>query len=171
MADTTANQPAAPVQPKAASMKELKAAFPDAGNDFLVAQLEADATLDLATDNYIKALSAQAKAAKDEADALKNAAATAGVKPVKTTPKNAKKGEDCKDDVDDDAEDIDPEDHIARFNALVMAQIKAGKSRDKAIAQVVMKNPELHKNYLIATNPSNRSKRLIDEKFEMSGRK
>jgi hypothetical protein len=44
--------------------------------------------------------------------------------------------------------------------------MKAGKSREKAIAAVVTKNPTLQKQYLLATNQSSKAKRLISEKYE-----
>jgi ATP-dependent protease ClpP protease subunit len=166
MADTTpATQPATPSTPKAASMKELKASFPDANNDFLVAQCEAESTIDQAKDAWMKELANQAKLLKEENETLKNAGGSGkGVKPVKTAPKNAKTKTAC--DEEDDAEDLDPEDHIANFKNAVAAQMKAGKSRDRAVAQVVTKHPELHKAYLIACNPSAKSRRLIEEKYE-----
>jgi ATP-dependent protease ClpP protease subunit len=165
MAENNAgNPPAAPVQPKAASMKELKNAFPDAGNDFLVAQCEAEATIEQAKDAWMKELSNQAKALKEENAALKNAGGSGkGSKPVKTAPKNTKKP--CAEE-EDDADDLDPEDHIANFKNAVAAQMKAGKTREKAVAAVVTKNPALHKAYLLACNPSAKSRRLIEEKYE-----
>ena len=45
------------------------------------------------------------------------------------------------------AEDYDPEDAIEQFNAEVAKRMKAGLSRDRAVAAVVTRTPRLIKHF------------------------
>jgi ATP-dependent Clp endopeptidase proteolytic subunit ClpP len=186
MAEPTATEP------KAATLKELRAACPGADEKFLCAQLEADATVAQACTAW---MTAQAKALEDLKKELKaNKSGKPGVAPPPTNGKKKGKGKkepegdeddchDCDDDNDDDTQNVggeDPDmddllqdDPIGKFDRLVTDAIKkqaaTGRAVDrlKAVQTVATKNPALHHAYLVASNGgSKRIKRLMEEKFE-----
>jgi hypothetical protein len=49
-------------------------------------------------------------------------------------------------------EAFNDEDPISVFNSEVAAKMKGGLSRDAAIAAVAVRNPDLHREFLLATN-------------------
>ena len=150
------NQAADP--PKPATMKELKAACPGADNDFLVAQLEGEATVPIAQMAWIAEQNKRLDTANAEAKAAKEAAEQ-GVAPVKTRPAASAAAGD--DGAGDGATAIE------QFNSLVSELMETKKmDRQTAIRNVVSKNPQLHKDFLMASNPNRQSKRLIEEKYE-----
>jgi hypothetical protein len=61
----------------------------------------------------------------------------------------------------------DEDDAVEIFNMAVQKKMKKGLSRDRAVEAIARMNPELHKNFLLATNPQARSRRLINEKFDL----
>lgn len=78
MTDTTITAPEAP---KAATLAQLKAACPGANNDFLMTQLEAEATVEQAKDSFMLALQQDRDTARQEAEeAAKKAAEDAAAK-------------------------------------------------------------------------------------------
>lgn len=133
--------------PKPATIGELKAACVGASPEFLCAQLEAEATVDVAMRAYQK-MQAEALAAKDaEIEVLKKKTEKAaktepvipGVAPVTET-------------VQASSESLDVE---ARWKAAVKEQCDAGLSKKQAIMTVVRENSDLHKAYLAAYNARN----------------
>ena len=178
MADTTVTEP------KPATLKELRAACPGADEKFLLAQIEAESTLAVASTAW---MTAQAKLLDNLTKELKAAkSGKPGVKPPtdKGKGKKAEKDEDeAEDDNDEDTQnsaDEDPDmddllgdDPIGKFDSLVTAAIKkqaaTGRPVDrmKAVQTVAAKNPAIHHAYLVASNGGRKVvKRILGEKFE-----
>jgi hypothetical protein len=63
---------------------------------------------------------------------------------------------------------FDPEEVIAEFNQTVRKKMKNGKTREDAIAAIARKQPDLHKQFLLATNPNAKARRQIEEKYDRS---
>jgi ATP-dependent Clp protease protease subunit len=146
----------APQTPKAATVQELKAACPNADAVFLMAQLEASATVEAAGKAWMTELTnriaakdaelAQAKAAKPAAPVVP--APTAGVEPLPAGGgKPAASGSGAEGDP------------IAEFEEAVAAQVKLGKPRHAAQAIVCRKNPELREAMLAAHNAQHKPAR------------
>ena len=58
------------------------------------------------------------------------------------------------------------QDPIAEFENEVVSFMQRGTSRRDAVKAVRRKNPELTKQYLLATNPGRRQQREIEERFD-----
>lgn len=149
--------------PRAATLQELKAELVGASSDFLLAQLEASATLPQASKAWIAELSAQNKAAAEaraaaeakvaELEKKKPLAATKpGVDPLPTAA----------------TEGQSPENAIAAWESLVEAELKAmGKTQPTKLGSVTprmraqiaaaKKNPAAHAAYLVAHNTRKRA--------------
>ncbi len=138
MAKETANESAN--EPKPATCAELKAAIPKADAAFLVAQLEANATLAQAQTAWTGELDKRLEAANKEIADLKAAGTPLPKKPGVQTIGN---GSELK----QDGSIVDP---IAAWNAAIEAKVKAGSSRQNAVKAVVRENPDLHDAYLKA---------------------
>jgi ATP-dependent Clp endopeptidase proteolytic subunit ClpP len=148
----------AEVTPKSVTMKELKAACPGADNDFLVAQMEAEVTVNQAQVAWMTEQNKRLESAKAEVVATKTASVQ-GVAPVKTRAATNTAG--------GNAGSGDEGDAIEQFNSAV-SELMDSKKMDRlaAIRNVVQKNPQLHKDFLLASNPNRQSKRLIEEKYD-----
>lgn len=176
MSEVTATKPAA------ASLAELKKTFPKSTADWREKQMEAGATiadaavafgtflqeqLDEKEKAHQKALADQ-KTASDQA---LEAAKAAGQKPGGKLGHNPLKVTKPTVAADQDVDDVDQTgDPIEDFNALVVKAAGANpdaKRRIQAVAQVARKHPELHKQFLLASNPGARAKRIITEKAEI----
>lgn len=164
MSDTTNS-----VQPKAATIQELKAEFPTASNDFIVAQASVGATLAHASKAFIaeqaKQIEAAHKAAADakakaEADAKALADAKAEADAKNKKPGNKPAAEGGKHVASEEGGDA-----VAEFGAAVQERMKSGMGRSAAIRAVAQAQPELHQSYLLATNPSGKANRQLTEKF------
>ncbi len=145
--------------PKAATLKELQAACDGGGNDFLIAQIEAEATVEQASKQWMKALVSERDTAKTEAveaktevDTLKaeaeekpKAPEPNGVAPLGNSGSGGESGESG--------------DPIANWYDAIAAEMKQGKTEPKAIHAVVTGNPELHAAYLEAYNTQHASGR------------
>jgi hypothetical protein len=59
---------------------------------------------------------------------------------------------------------------VENFNQAVQKAMKGGIPRDKAIAKVARKQPELHRQYLVATNASPAAKTAIENSFKMKAK-
>ena len=129
----------APEAPQAASFHELKAALPDASAEFICKQLEIEATIDQAKDAYAETLKA-ALAAKDE-EISRLRAQKPGVQPVSAQP---------------DAGTEDIADPITRWNDSLLALVKQGVPKVRAITALAKEQPELHAAYIAAYNESRR---------------
>lgn len=128
-----------PEQPKAATVKELKAALPNATAEFIMAQAEKDATLAEAKDAYLADVEAQNKAlATDLAAAKATPPAAPGLDPVSALANGSKPT----------AEGTATE----QWDALIAAQMATGKTRQKAFAFVSRQNPDLRAAYVAEYN-------------------
>jgi ATP-dependent Clp endopeptidase proteolytic subunit ClpP len=138
-------------KPQAATIAEIKAACEGATSEFIIAQIEAQATLAQAITAHAKALAAKLKAETEahakqienakiahnqEIEALKAAQAKPGVKPVASGEKI-------------EGEDSDP---IAAYEGKLVEAKKSGLPADKAAAKVAKENPELRQAYIEAVN-------------------
>lgn len=133
--------------PKAATLAELKAACEGADSDFLVEQLDKDATVTSAMKAWNTTLQARLQNA-NEAKAKAEADAEAAKKPA---PKKPIKALGTRMNASDDAEaDADEGDAIATFNAKVAALVDKGTDRMAAITKVANANPDLHAAYVDA---------------------
>lgn len=129
-------------EPKPATIQELKAACPNADPSFLMAQLEASATVEAASKAWTAELASQLAAAKAEL-AKKPAAPAAPAAGVEPLPAGGGKPEGGA------GAGGDP---IAEFQEAVAAEVKRGKPHHAATAIVCRKNPELRAAYVAAHN-------------------
>ena len=140
----------------AATIAELKAAFPKADADFIIAQIEAGATIAQATTAWATELTARLEKSESEKAELEQAAtpppAPPGVEALGSgnTPGAGTEGA------------TDP---IEAFNTAVSERITKGQSRQKAVLAVAKTDPDLHKAFLLATNPGATQQRQLTEKF------
>ena len=137
--------PAAPEAPKAATIQELKAACPNADATFLMAQLEASATVEAAGKAWMVELTNRLAAKDAEVENLKKTppattppVVAAGVAPLPTNSNPSTS------EVTGDA--------IEMFDEAVSVHMKAGKSRHEATKIVCRKNPELRAAMVAAHN-------------------
>lgn len=156
-------------QPKAATLAELKAACAGAPSDWILAQLEAGATIQQAQTAFIAHLKAEADKAKADAEkAAAEAAAKAkagglGVDPVtggrgsSTAHLGGAGGGSYVAQETGDAR--------ADYDAAVGAFMGKGLSRMEARQQVERANPRLLRDYLLATNPADKHE-MIQQKFK-----
>lgn len=155
----TDTQTAAPAeQPKAATVKELKAACEGAPDSFILAQAEAGATVQQAKDAFIGFQAGQIRSRDEELGKLKAATTTtaaattekkddagekkpkAGVKPIegKAAEQQADAGGGA--------------DAVAVFEQRVKALVDTGVSRQKAAVQVFAADEQLRQDYMTAKN-------------------
>jgi signal peptide peptidase SppA len=160
-----AAQSADPAAPVAATINDLKQACPGAGSDFLLAQLEAGATVPVAMKAWMLEQQAQVKAAneaaataKAEAEAAKKrpgnpVALGSGKKKNRFLADDSDKGDGDKDDDDDDMS-LDGNCTPEQFGAEIRAHMKSTQcTQAEAVRVVAKRNPEAHMAYLLATNP------------------
>ena len=165
--------------PKAATLKEIKAACPGADEKFICAQLEAEATVDQASAAWMTAQQARIAELTAAVAAGKSASAKPGVKPPKNAKKKGEAKEPDEDDelddakpCDDDMEDLDASEIKDRFEAevatLIKNRVKSGRpaNRREAVMAIANKHPALHQAWLAASNPTMLGKRLIAEKYD-----
>lgn len=143
--------PVAPAAPRAATPAELKAACPGASADFVLAQLEAGATVAAAQTAFV---AAQAKQLADLQQQL--AAEKAKPAPVAAAPKKigvdptppSGKGASSEDEGGD---------AIAAFEAAVADEMQASRcSKATATRNVSVKQPQLQQAYVAAFNARRR---------------
>lgn len=166
---TTAAAGTSPAPVATKSVKEqtadLEAACPGAPSDFILEQLRQGATPDQATRAFVQFQQTKisalnddlAKAQQTQAQQSQAGPATGktGVKPIGTAP------------AEQSAVIGAGGDAVEQFSAAVEEQMqKPGYSdRKKAIAQVCRTRPELHKAYLLASNPSSEHRQRINDKY------
>ena len=150
--------------PKAATITEIKAACPGAPADWVLAQLEAGATLSAAQTAFIAHQSAEIAKAKKEAEERVKAAAPLkqpGYAPVRREATASSKADDESPQASGDPK----ADFAAAVNAVME---KRGCTRRQAAAVVAARDPVLHRAYLLATN-SRAVHGLVEERFAQSG--
>ncbi len=143
---------ATPAAPKAATLAELKAACPGAGNDFLVAQLEAGATVQTAIAARMQQLQAENAELRTKAAAPAPAAAAApepkkpGASPVPAGAAAAKEG-------------AATGDAIAQWTERMEELTTTGKRTKAAAArELAISEPELHASYIAEYTRANAHK-------------
>ena len=149
MAETSSLPASAPAAgsaspaPKAATLKELKAAIPDATAEFREECVEKDLTLAQAKDAWMDHLRAQNENLRSEVENGKAAAPSAkgpaGSGMGKGKPAAEQAG-----------------DPIAAWNEAIKTHTDAGKAKADAIRAVVASDPDLHQSYLAAVNANRR---------------
>lgn len=141
-----------------ATLQELKAACPDAGNDFLIAQLEAGAETEAASQAYMKELVATAAAEKARADTAEvdRAEAVADARKASAKKPGSKVGNDTIGENSDAPAAADPiADPIAEFKGRVAVMVAAGTPKQRATSKVATDDPDLHAAYVDAYNAAN----------------
>ena len=145
--------PATPATHVVADYDTLVAACPGADEKFLCGQLAAKATAEQVGKAWMGELARRNQALTREAEEAKAKAAVKlpGVDAV-GTGKAGPAGEPGGD-------------AIERFEAAVAALMGPGKERMDACVAVAKTHPNLHRDYLLATNPGAKAQRLLREKF------
>jgi hypothetical protein len=130
--------PVGQIGAQAASLAELRAALPQADADFLLAQLEAGATVAQAQANhaYMAKLTAKHQAAQAAMPAKPS-------KPGVTATVPAGQADESQED------ETDP---VQAFNAAVEQLTAKGMERSVAVDTVRKRNPDLAHSYLLAIN-------------------
>jgi signal peptide peptidase SppA len=141
----TASPAADQATSRPATFAEIKAACSGAPADFVVAQLDAAATVDQARNAYIAHLQSERDQAANRAREAADQAATSrpGVDPVGVSGK-----------IDDDNPAVDGE-PVAAFRSAVRERVAAGMSQRDAVSSVVREQPDLHVAYVNAHNQAN----------------
>lgn len=145
---------------KAATIQELKAAFPKADDSFHVAQLEKGATLEAARTSYTALLEAKVEADKKAAEEAeqkhKAELEAAAAKTAEAEKKAQAAAEDTGNDVvrtEAGSENGGGNDPAAEFRELVEKKVKGGMTRARAVAEVARDNPKLRHAMVAAANP------------------
>lgn len=137
-----------------ATVAQIRAGCPGATNDFVVQQLEAGATLDDARTAWMAHLAAQVAVGHTAAGGGAGAVKPLGGAPIPRTTTQLAAGGDA----------------IERFDAAVReAMSTENLSRRAAVLAVAKRDPQLHDEYLLATNPKRRQRELIQDRRECEG--
>lgn len=145
--------------PKPATLAELKAACPDADSDFILGQLEANATETVAIKAWATKLTADNAALKADAEKATKERDDAAQKLTALEAKDKSKSRgngipEANGDVDADGDDAGDDgeypDPIASWNKAVAEKRKAGVKAEDIPVQVTAENPGLHQAYLDA---------------------
>jgi len=155
-----------------ATLKELKSTFPNSSAEWRETQLESSHDMSAAAIDYANFVEAKATVERAEMQERLEEAKSAAAKPASPSfghqPLTVS-------NVSDSGDDMDSGDAVSDFNAAVCARLPKGVSpsfaqRQNAIAFVSRNRPDLHQAYIAAGNSSARSKRLLQEKYETSGK-
>jgi signal peptide peptidase SppA len=155
--NAAANETKTEVIPQAASVQQLKAAFPKADAAFLMGQLERSATMAQAQGAWTEHLQAQLDASQAELAKAKKSGAPVLTTGTRKTAASAATEAASTSEFDGDAK--------AEMSRLVGERMRNGMGRSEATRAVARANPELHRAYLEATN-SPKVHALIGERFE-----
>jgi len=140
--------------PKAATLDELKNCCPGANADFLVAQLDAQATAEQASRAWMGELQKKAESAevtaKEAADAKAEAEKQAAE--AKAEAENAKNGKPGVEMLGGGGEGEGHTDPKAEFEAAVDEKMKTGMNKADAVKAITKANPELHAAFVAAHN-------------------
>jgi ATP-dependent Clp endopeptidase proteolytic subunit ClpP len=120
---------------RAATIKEIKAACPDADSEFILSQLEAENTLTQVQSNWLAEMKKRLDAQKEEIEKLKAQKKRPGFPPV---------GHDRPED--------QPGNPIEAFQAAVRRWTSTGMKKPDAIAHLARTEPDLHEAYIEAYN-------------------
>lgn len=129
-----------PQAPAAATLAELKQNFPDAQSDFLLGQLEKNATLADAGRAYQQLQDERIKALETEKAELEEKTKSATAERPGT--KRLAAGTGTEDEFDADSND---------FCGHVQTLVDAGMDRHAAVAKAAKKHPDAHKAFIAAT--------------------
>jgi signal peptide peptidase SppA len=150
--------------PRAATIAELRTACPGAPSDWLLAQLEAGATIAVAQAAFITLQSEQIEQARASAGKVAEetkAKSAGGLGVVLQSNRRQASTEQAEESSGDP---------IADFNAAVSAALpRCGGERSKAVQMVIRENPRLHRDYSLATN-SSKAAPLIEDRFQQLAR-
>lgn len=136
--------------PAAATLAELKAACPGAGNDFLVSQLENGATVSQASTAWMKAQAEENTRLKAELETARQTASQNNAPPKPgNQPLSMRAG-------DGTAELADP---IGAWETGVSELMARGLTKEKAVQTLVRKEPELHRAYVTAYTQQQKARR------------
>jgi|GEM_PF-1009744 len=147
-----------------ATLAELKAAFPNAGSDWILSQLEAGATMLDASKAYAQHVESKAAEAEErhkkeleEAQAAKSSAPSAGTGWQPLTVESSSDAGETGDPIED-------------FDSAVIAHMERYRcERLQAVDAVRRRNPKLAQAYLLATNNTQYAKRSLNERFDALG--
>lgn len=143
--EATAAAAAAEIQPRPATIHELKQGCPGADDAFVCAQLTANATLGQAQTAWMAEQNSRLQKAQADADQAKAAAAKPGVAALTTKGKAA---------------GAEPEGGATeRWYAAVQANLAKGMSNDRAVRQAAVANPELHRAFIAEFNGDTQRRR------------
>ena len=153
-------------EPRAATLKQLQTALPNADAAFLVDAATKDLTVAQAKDAWIEQLDKKLATSYAAAEQLAKAAPgkPIGNKPLTGNPRRYDQPEDREGET---AADFgDPR---ATYVAKVKERMADGLSRMDACDAVTRAEPALHKAYLLACNPGRAQQRKIEDKYEVVG--
>lgn len=136
-----------------ATLQELKNAIPDATADFLLEQLEDEATVTEAAQAWSEKLAAENAALRREV------ARQQAQRPAPRPADQPRRGQSARAEYDGDAV-LDFDDAVRRQMAFL-----PHRTRQECVLAAARSNPRLHQAFLLSTNPSRRQKRLLEEKF------
>jgi hypothetical protein len=152
------------MEKQAATLAELKAAFPGSTAEWRESQLEAGADLPTAAVAYaqhVEAKLSQEREAHSQALAQAAAKSSGSLGHAPLTERHLP--------ASDAQEYFESGDPIEDFNAAVAAMAGRNPTRERrqgAVRAAAQKNPEMYQAYLLATNPGRLQARLITEKLE-----
>lgn len=155
--------------PAAATLSDLKAAFPNASSDFILEQLEKNATMTDVHSAYSRVLEERLQAA----EAARKESDEAHAKELEDAQKKSQvtaAGTEALGSKDVKAGDVvsTSGDPVTDFSNLVSDYAaKHGKDRFDAVMACARKHPELHRAYLLATNSTAKARRQLNEKYEL----
>lgn len=147
-----------------ATLKELKTALPKADAEFLVEAAEKQLTVEAAKDAWIARQDEKMSDLRAEREKATQEPKRIGNEPLRGKPRGYDMPLDATGETSDDHGDP-----VARYDALVRERVANGATRMVACDAVTKAHPELHKAYLLATNPSRAAQRKIEDKYEAVG--
>ena len=146
-------------QTMSATLAELKARFPQAGAEFYVAQIEAEASIDDAAKaweteqaNQVAKLKADAEKAQKAAEEAKAEAETAKAENDKLRKNQKSIGNDPTDGTGKASESTELAEPIVAWNAAVDDKLKTGLKKPDAVRALAKEQPDLHAAYVQAHN-------------------
>lgn len=137
---------AAELKPAAATLAQIKAACQNADASFVMAQLEANSTLDDVRANWSAKLQSDLAASKAENERLKALAEKPGVAPVTGSGKKPEQA----------SFDGDP---IAAWDIELSKKLALGMKKDAAVKTLVREQKDLHAAYIATYNEQRKSVR------------